>query len=121
VWRWSLIRILPFVLAISAVTAAVYRLIGNSSPSSATEPATVHVLSYSAFVASWGPGPEIARHFFAQTGMKLEFQEADDAGLLLRKMEIFPADVVIGFDQLTLAQAREARPWRSVRDRSAVC
>jgi len=114
VWRWSLIRILPFALAIGALTVAIYQLIESSSHPFAAEHATVRVLSYSAFVASWGPGPEIARRFYEQTGMNLEFQEADDAGLLLRKLEIFPADVVLGFDQLTLDQARAARPWRSV-------
>ncbi len=78
----------------------------------ATSSPPLRVLGYSSFVASWGPGPEIARRFYAKTGIAVELRDADDAGLLLKKLEIFPSDVVIGFDQLLLPLARKARAWK---------
>ncbi len=70
------------------------------------------VLAYSSFVNSWGPGPEIAARFAERTGVQVELRDAEDAGLLLRKLELFPADVVVGLDQLLLPEAKSARAWK---------
>jgi thiamine transport system substrate-binding protein len=74
----------------------------------------LRIVSYSAFVSTWGPGPEIARRFEKETGIKVEFNDAGDAGVILKKLELFPADLALGFDQLTLGAARSARPWRDL-------
>lgn len=76
--------------------------------------ATLRVLAYSSFVNAWGPGPEIIKRFEAQTGVRVELRDAEDAGLLLKKLEMFPADVVVGFDQLMIAEARAARAWLTI-------
>jgi thiamine transport system substrate-binding protein len=72
----------------------------------------VRVLTYSGFSSSWGPGPEIAAHFKSETGTDVEFIDAGDAGLLLGKLRLTPADVVIGFDQFSIWQARSEAKWR---------
>jgi len=92
----------------------------------------VRVLSYSSFLNSWGPGPEIIELFKKEVGSGITIgvesdvgndagndakidvivHEASDAGLLLKKLELFPADVVIGLDQLMLPDARKARAWK---------
>lgn len=109
-------RLLPFVLILLILAFATERLSHRLEKNPAAEAKIVRVLAYSAFINSWGPGPEIAKAFEADTGLKVEFQEGGDAGVLLKKLELFPADVVIGFDQLSLANARATRPWRGLPD-----
>jgi thiamine transport system substrate-binding protein len=71
-------------------------------------------MTYSSFMNAWGPGPEIAKRFRDETGLTVEFQDAGDAGLLLEKLKLFPVDVVIGLDRLSLDQAREHAKWREL-------
>lgn len=99
--------------ALLVVALAVYLLSGLSTDETGSEDA-LKVLAYSSFVNTWGPGPEIAKRFEKKTGVKVELRDAEDAGLLLKKLELFPADVVIGFDQLLLPAARVARAWRKL-------
>lgn len=76
--------------------------------------APVRVLTYSGFLAAWGPGPELAKLFEAKTGLKVEFRDGGDAGVLLKKLELFPSDVVIGFDDFSRVEAEKAAKWRSL-------
>jgi thiamine transport system substrate-binding protein len=78
----------------------------------------VRVMSYSAFVNSWGPGPEIAKRYESQYGSHVEFQDAGDAGLILQKLELFPADVVLGLDQFAILDARARRKWRQLEEQN---
>lgn len=72
----------------------------------------LRVLAYSSFTSSWGPGPEIAKLFEAKVpGTKVILLQADDAGLLLAKLQSFPADVVLGFDQLGKKLAEKKETW----------
>lgn len=64
-------------------------------------------------MASWGPGPEIAKRFREKTGVLVEFQDAGDAGLILEKLKLFPVDVVVGLDELSLPLAQSQRSWRA--------
>ena len=75
---------------------------------------TVRVLSYGAFVNSWGPGPELAREFEKRFGKSLQFQDAGDAGMILQKLELFPADLVLGLDQFSIELARSKRKWQKL-------
>jgi thiamine transport system substrate-binding protein len=72
---------------------------------------SVRVLAYSSFVQSWGAGPEVARLFHEATGLTVEFHDGGDAGLLLKKLQMFPSDVVLGLDQWTLDLARKQFTW----------
>lgn len=74
----------------------------------------VRVLTYSGFIAAWGPGPELAKLFEERTGLKVEFRDGGDAGLLLKKLELFPSDVVLGLDPLNLKEAEKAAKWRKL-------
>lgn len=89
---------------------------GKNQFGSDEAPTELRVLAYSSFTASWGPGPALAILFENQMRLRgqnvdVVFQQAEDAGMLLAKMDAFPADVVIGFDQLGLRLARSERKW----------
>jgi thiamine transport system substrate-binding protein len=57
----------------------------------------------------------LARAFQTKTGIRVELLDGGDAGLLLRKIKGADADVVLGFDQLSVPTAREASRWRPLR------
>ncbi len=81
------------------------------------EASELRVLAYSSFTAPWGPGPALVEMFEAQmkrenSDVTVVLLQAEDAGLLLAKMEAFPADVVIGFDQLGVRLAKSKKIWR---------
>jgi thiamine transport system substrate-binding protein len=103
---------LPSAMVLAAIAALAFYLSSQPGQPSAADD-RVRVLSYSSFISSWGPGPDVAKAFEAEFGVSVEFQDAGDAGLILKKLELFPADVVVGLDQLTLAQALESREWKS--------
>lgn len=110
--RNSIVRwILPLIFL--AVLITLLRSLSKQLPE-AEASRLVKVLAYSSFMNSWGPGPEIAKRFQTETGIEVQFHDAGDSGLLLKKLELFPADAVIGFDQLTLPEARSARKWRDL-------
>jgi thiamine transport system substrate-binding protein len=104
------LKLFPFCLAIFAFAASLIYLVRDQSFAQAQ--GAVRVLSNSAFLSAWGPGPELAKRFTEQTGIAIEFLDAGDAALLLKKLELFPSDVVVGFDELNLGQARAAGHWR---------
>ncbi len=78
----------------------------------------LRVLAYSSFTSSWGPGPTLAKLFEDQMAneadgpVELVLLQAEDSGLLLAKMDAFPTDVVIGFDQLGRQLAVSTKSWR---------
>lgn len=76
---------------------------------------TLKVLSYSAFLNSWGPGPEIAQKFYESSGIKIEFIDAGEAGLLNEKLKIFKVDVVLGLDQMGRLQAGDSQKWLDLK------
>jgi thiamine transport system substrate-binding protein len=112
-------RLLPLTLALIALSAGLYALTslsGRKEGGASGEEKVLRIVSYSAFVNEWGPGPKVAELFEKEYGLKVEYHDAGDAGLILKKLDLVPADAVIGFDQLTLPQARESRKWREVVD-----
>lgn len=111
----SALRALPILVALVAVVAALVYLLNDLKGTSSEK--KLRVVAYSSFISSWGPGPEIGSRFKEKTGIEVEFQDGGDAGLLLKKLELFPADVVIGFDQATVADAAQARPWKKLNEK----
>lgn len=100
------------LLSIAAVAGLIGWLVARPSgqaPSDARP--RLHVLAYPSFLASWGAGPKLAKDFETRENCKVEFIQADDAGQLLAKLAAFPADVVVGFDQFSLAGARSKGGW----------
>ena len=79
-----------------------------------TSQGNLRVLSYSVFLNSWGPGPIIAQKFYEKYGLRIEFIDAGEAGLLTQKLKIFKADVVLGLDQIGILQAGTTQKWLSL-------
>lgn len=113
-WR-ILARFTPILIALGGVAFSLSYLSRRNfdEPDRFSSP-SLRVLSYSGFLAPWGPGPELAKLFSERTGIKVEFRDAGDAGLLIKKLELFPSDVVIGLDELSLDSARAAVNWRGL-------
>ena len=108
------VRLTGIALAFIGIGALAYFLGRPTNPQSGSwaSPKEIKVLAYSAFVNSWGPGPEIAKRFDQEFGVKVTFQDAGDAGLLLQKLQLFPSDVVLGLDQFSKIQAAAKFHWR---------
>jgi thiamine transport system substrate-binding protein len=102
-------------LPIALLVAAIAGLLAYSmrARETATGP-KVRVLSYPSFLNSWGPGPEIARAFKAETGIEVEFRDAGDGALMSKKVKLSPVDVVVGIDGLSISEARNDLRWRAL-------
>lgn len=73
----------------------------------------LRVLTYSTFVSASGPGGLIFKEFEKNNpGVKIEVTSAADAGLLLQRLKLTPADLVIGIDQLLLEEAQKDFQWQ---------
>lgn len=96
------------VMALLVGSAGILYL-ENRQNNEVTKPLVV--MSYASFIASWGPGPELAKRFEAKTGTPVQFVQADDAGILLQRLRLVSADVVLGLDQSVLTGARSEMRW----------
>ena len=80
----------------------------------------LRVLTYSSFVQDWGPGPEIADLFAKEKGIEIRWINAGNAGLLLERLkfksESDQPDLVLGFDQFSLPEARKTMDWLDVQE-----
>src|SRR3954462_14388835 len=92
-------RLAIVAVAFVGILASALILYTWSEKTSAGSERNLQVLAYSSFISSWGPGPEIARLFAERTGIHVVYQDGGIAGLMLKKLELFPCDVVVGFDQ----------------------
>ena len=76
------------------------------------------VATYSTFVSHLGPGPDIVRRFKESCHCDVEVINAGDSVVMLKRLvakgDQFVADVVLGLDPLTLAQAEKEMSWRPV-------
>lgn len=79
----------------------------------------LRVMTYSSFIQKWGAGPEIARLFEEETGIKIKWINAGNAGLILERLKFKrktdQPDLVIGFDQFSIFEARKTFQWEDVR------
>lgn len=104
-------RLVGLFIGLAVVAGGLWFLVGRP-PNAADSHDALRVMTYSSFMSSWGPGPEIAKRFRQETGVPVEFQDAGDAGLILEKLKLFPVDTVVGLDGLSLEQAHERMKWR---------
>ena len=92
----------------SIITCAV--LVGLAVPGAAAEKPTLTVYTYSSFVSDWGPGPAIEKAFEAECECTLDFVGLDDGAALLGRLRLegtrSKADVVLGMDTSTMAEAK---------------
>ncbi len=89
----------------------------TSESGSENSNADLTIISYGSFVSSWGPGPAVGKIFEKEYGVKLQWINAGDAGLIIERLRFQNAnqsvDVVLGLDQLTIDGAREVLEWRN--------
>lgn len=80
---------------------------------------SLKVLTYSGFLKSWGPGPEIAAEFEKKYHTKIKWIEVSNAGMILENLQHLEAqempDVVLGLDLLSLKEARTSLKWRKIK------
>lgn len=78
----------------------------------------IRILTYSTFVGSAGPGGDLIRLFKKKFDCEIDVVTASDAGLLLERLKLaeasLPFDLVIGVDQMLLAQAEKQFQWREM-------
>ena len=76
---------------------------------------TVRVMTYSSFIQKWGVGPKIARLFEKETGIKVQWINAGNAGLIMERLKfknkMDRPDVVVGFDQFSVHEAKKFFEW----------
>lgn len=80
---------------------------------------SLRIMSYSSFIQKWGAGPEVAERFTKETGIPVHWINAGNAGLLIERLKFKRSsdkpDLVIGFDQFSIHEARKAFKWLDVR------
>ncbi len=78
------------------------------------------IMTYSSFLQKWGAGPEIAELFKKETGLTIRWINAGNAGLILERLKfkrhIDKPDLVIGFDQFSIHEARKVFQWQDIRE-----
>ena len=78
---------------------------------------SLRVMTYSSFIQKWGAGPEIAKLFEKETGIKIQWINGGHAGLLIERLKFkkkhFP-DVVLGFDQFSIHEAQKSFKWLNI-------
>ena len=99
------------LLALATACALAFWAATRTSGAAGARP-PLRVLADSSFLNDWGPGPDLARAFEVQSGIRVEFLDAGDAGLLVTKLTAVPADAAVGLDQFSLEAARRAVGWR---------
>jgi thiamine transport system substrate-binding protein len=106
-----------FVIAVGGIVFGYFALEGLKVDRQIFVGDKLRVLSYSSFVSSFGPGPELAEKFKAQYGVEVELVNIGDSGLLVQKLKedaSIPVDVVLGLDRLHTKDAAEGLKWRTL-------
>ncbi len=109
------------LLGVSCVFALLfYRqlLVNKDVDRSRFEVPKLRVLTYASFASRSGPGPELIAAFEQDCNCKVEVTTVNEAGLLFERLKLSTGpsgiDVVIGFDQLMLENARENFSWHEL-------
>lgn len=113
-----------FAILLSAIVVLVgsliflkWVLVGKNLERGMFDEKELRVLSYSTFVSSSGPAPELIGEFERRCRCKVKVINAGDAGLLLERLKMTQEkaafDLVIGFDQFWASKAKESFSWVS--------
>lgn len=91
-------------IALAAVLALA------AGPAAAQDRPVLTVYTYDSFASEWGPGPALKAEFEKTCACTVEFNTADDAISVLRKVQLegetTAADVIVGLDTATAPEAR---------------
>lgn len=79
-------------------------------------PKKLRVMAYSSFLSSFGPASLLKEEFEKTCQCEVELVDGGDSAMMLQKLRLrqdgFHPDLVIGFDQWTLAEAKQQVKWR---------
>lgn len=107
-----------FLLFISIVSFLCFQFFSLKRTSVESQKAVVlKIMSYSTFIKSWGPGPEIVTAFEEKFHVRVQWQDIGNSGLLLHNLqsrEKDSPDVVVGIDFLSLLEARKSLQWKTI-------
>lgn len=109
------------ILGVSLVVGLIFartRYLSRDLPRDEFTPKKLRLLTYATFVGATGPGQEIIKSFKQKYGVDVEIMTLGDAGLLLERLKLaeasVPFDVVLGLDQLMIADAEKQFKWREM-------
>ncbi|MGE3756729.1 MAG: thiamine ABC transporter substrate-binding protein [Pseudobdellovibrionaceae bacterium] len=106
-------RLILVLIVLSFLGWGAWHLIRSKKETPVSLP-TLHVLSYSSFIAKWGPGPVLKEKFESFCRCRVEFVESPDAVQLVQRLKFestLPFDVVLGFDQIEVLNVLKATSW----------
>jgi thiamine transport system substrate-binding protein len=83
------------------------------------DPNALRIMTHSSFMSRFGAGPEIAKRFTEKTGIPIRWINAGNAGLLIERLKFKrdtdQPDIVIGFDQFSIFEARRQFQWLDIQ------
>lgn len=109
--------ILGFVVA-SFLGWGAWHFVKSEKSSSSSDLKTLRILTYSSFIAKWGPGPALKENFEQNCHCRVEFVDASEAGALLSRLELKADnkyDLVLGFDQFDVLRALRNFKWQLIQ------
>lgn len=110
-----------FIAILITLFALLFPYLAFNQPEE-DDKSSLRVITYSSFIQKWGAGPQIAELFAKETGIKIRWINAGNAGLLIERLkfkrESDQPDMVIGFDQFSIHDARRAFSWLDLREYS---
>ena len=70
-------------------------------------------MTHSSFSSEFGPGPHLKREFEKTCKCVVDYKNAGDAGLIVKKLQLgAKADIVMGLDQLSVTEMGESLSWK---------
>ncbi len=106
------------VALVFSLIFARQRYMSRNLPRAQFETKKIRLLTYATFVSANGPGPQIIKMFKEKYGADVEVVASGDAGLLLERLKLseasVPFDVVLGVDQLMVADAESQFQWKEM-------
>ena len=95
--------------------------LGNRDSSTAAN--EVVIWTYNSFNSEWGPGPDVARVFEEETGIRVVWENHRDAGSIVSRLlmegENANADLILGLDQNLAVRVLDSNLLSSYRPRGA--
>lgn len=113
----------PFLYYLSALLITLFLLFVPElfwQDTDSDDDQTLRIMSYSSFLQEEGAGPELSQLFYEQTGIRIKWINAGNAGLLIERLKFKRdsdrPDLIMGFDQFSILEARKSFKFLELRD-----